>query len=292
VYNKILFVPKVGGANVNEAFDYIAHAKKCLADYQQDSKYANSKVNRLTIIESYQEVDEQTVLVPVGGDGTVLHAAKAALEFNLPIIGFNLGRVGFLTDLTASYHSVMHLFFALVGEAQLYADNPDIFKEDHRTLLSVEFNGFEYVAMNDFVISDLYADSIINYDLKVGNSEAGTHKANSVIVATPTGSTAYALMVGGSIIEPDLDVIEVIPVAPLTMASRPIIMSGKSGVTITVHNKKGREVSCKADGQEVVRLRGDDTTITIKRHDRKVRLLHLQDWNYFEKLSLKLGWNK
>lgn len=292
MYKKILFVPKIGGANVDKAHIIIDRAKEYLADYHEDNEYG-FLWRKIQIIESYDDADHETLLVPVGGDGTVLFAAKAALAYDLPIIGINLGQVGFLTDLTATDQAIEDLFFAMVQhQVPGFADGISAFKEDHRTLLSVEFNGSEYVAMNDFVISDLYADSIINYDLKVGTSAAGTHRANSVIIATPTGSTAYALMVGGSIIEPDLDVMEIIPVAPLTMASRPIIVGGSSTIEIKIHNKKNREVSLKSDGQEIARLRGDDATITIKRHNKKVKLLHYKKWNYFEKLSLKLGWNK
>jgi len=290
MYNKILFIPKIGGANVGLANCLIAFAKKHLALRQNNPQFGSEWLE-IKIIESYEEADDRTLVVPVGGDGTVLYAAKSALELNLPILGVNLGQVGFLTDLTATEETLDILFDSLF----IYTSSvqqEEIFKKDYRTLLSVEFNGNEYLALNDFVISDLYSDSIINYDLQIGASAAGKHKANSVIVATPTGSTAYALMVGGSIIEPDLDVMEIVPVAPLTMASRPIIVSGKSAITIDVHNKKGREVSCKADGQEIARLRGDDTRITITRHEKKVTLLHYADWNYFEKLSLKLGWNK
>lgn len=285
MYNKILFVPKIGGQNVDEAHRTIRCATLLLEEYQAEEEFGHL-FKQLEIIESWDQVDDKTVVVPVGGDGTVLYAAKLALEYNVPLIGVNLGQIGFLTDLPADERQFHRLFLSLIDKGN------EKFKKDRRTLLSVKFNDQEYVAMNDFVISDLYSDAIINYDMSFGRSYAGRHRANSVMVATPTGSTAYALMVGGSIIEPDLNVMEVIPVAPLTMASRPIICSGNSEVTINVHNKKGREISLKGDGQEIARFRGDDIQITLKKYERQVTLLHFETWNYFEKLTLKLGWNK
>lgn len=281
---------------MDEAHSVIRSATHLLEECHDDKEYGYL-YKQLQIIDSWDQVDDTTVVVPVGGDGTVLYAAKLALEKGVPLIGINLGQVGFLTDLSINEVQFHRLFSALIDQfcklfsASLQQDGYK-FKTDHRTLLSVKFNETEYLAMNDFVISDLYADSIINYDLKIGKSIAGRHRANSVIVSTPTGSTAYALMVGGSIIEPDLNVMEIIPVAPLTMASRPIICSGDSEVQIDVHNKKGREISLKGDGQEIARFRGDGIKITLKKHEHKVTLLHFEDWNYFEKLSLKLGWNK
>ena len=149
------------------------------------------------------------------------------------------------------------------------------------------------MALNDVVISDLYADSIIEYELHVGSSNAGKHKANSVIVSTPTGSTAYAMFAGGAIIEPDLDVLEIIPVAALTMSARPMIVSGCNPIKVRITKKDGAENSIKADGIRcAIPQHTGDLEVTITRLEKQVTLLHTPEWNFFELLNKKLGWNR
>jgi NAD+ kinase len=284
VYNKIYVVPKIGGANIVRSHELILEMKDQLKEFYSD--------HDLKIIESSSDIDENTIAVPVGGDGTVLYVAKllAQMNIDIPIIGFNLGQLGFLTDLKAESIFITALFDTILDLDTRYNMGP--FKEDLRTFLSVSDDaGHEYLALNDFVISNLYADCIIKYDLSIGESYAGHHKANGVIIATPTGSTAYAMNLGGAIIEPDLDVIEIVNIAGMGMSQRPILVSGKSEITVKVAGSPHRTVSCKADGQEVGRFDSCDVNITIVRHEKKARLLHMDNWNFFEKLTDKLNWN-
>ena len=284
MYNKIYVVPKVGGANIVRSHELIKEMKDQLKEFYSD--------HDLKIIESSSDIDEHTVAVPVGGDGTVLYVAKvlAQMDIDIPIIGFNLGQLGFLTDLKAESMFITALFDTILDLNTRFNMGP--FKEDHRTFLSISDDaGHDYLALNDFVISNLYSDNIIKYELYVGESFAGEHKANGVIIATPTGSTAYAMNLGGAIIEPDLDVIEIVAIAGMGMSQRPILVSGKNEITVTVKGTPHRTVSCKADGQEVAKFNGCDLNITIRRHKKKVRLLHMDNWNFFEKLTDKLNWN-
>lgn len=278
MFSKVLFIPKIGGDRVSKSLELIEEAK--FAAY----------ANEIKVLEKEAEIDKETLLIPVGGDGTVIHAAKLALKHNVPIIGFNLGNVGFLTDISFN-EAIDNAFSGLF----VYLDDPAAFKIEERMLIEATHLGRTYLALNDFVISNVYADSIIKYQLAIGDSYAGKHKANSVIVSTPTGSTAYALMAGGSIIEPDLDVLEIVSVAALTMTSRPLIVSGDRSVTISLsldERKKDSFMSCKADGQQVLLLSKDDQQITIKKHEKKLKMLHFKDWNYFQNLTSKLGWAK
>ena len=277
MFKKILLVPKVGGPNVNIANELVKDIQK----------YWRGPIE---FIFSVDEADDETIAIPIGGDGTVLYCAKMVIDKNIPIIGINLGYVGFLTDTPSPYREVCDLLNRLVSYMHK-SDNYKGFKKDERTLLSVVVDGKEFVALNDFVISDMYSDQIIDYELSVGGQGAGRHKANSVIVSTPTGSTAYAMFVGGAIIEPDLDVLEIIPVASMSMFSRPIIVSGKNEIQIKVKAKEGRQVALKADGITCEVLTSD-SIITIKRHEKKITLLHDDDWNFFNKLTDKLNWNR
>lgn len=285
MFNKIFVIPKVGGANVQKSHDVI----ECMKRVVENEEY---KPYGLQIIESASHIDENTVAVPVGGDGTVLYAAKtlASAGFDIPIIGFNLGQLGFLTDLAPTGEAIVKLFDTILNLDSEYNLGP--FEEDHRTMLKVvDESGMEFIALNDFVISNQYSDSIIKYDLEIGESFAGTHKANGVIVATPTGSTAYAMNVGGSIIEPDLDVMQIVSIAGMGMSNRPMIIGGDNEITIVIAGMEGRSVSLKADGRECNLYVNKNVSITISRHEQKVRLLHMAGWNYFDKLRQKMNWN-
>lgn len=275
----ILLKTKVGGDRVEDSLS--------IADSISD--YANKKDFR--VIRSLSEVTDpaSTVIIPIGGDGTVLSAAKDILHLNIPIIGVNIGNLGFLTDLSPTQtNETLNVFFDGLK-------NINSMIRDTRTLLSVVIDDVEYTALNDIVVSNVYADSIIEYDLTVGLSNAGRHKANSVIISTPTGSTAYAMFAGGAIIEPGLDVIEIIPVAAMSMTSRPMIVGGNNHITVRIRGKSGREIAVKADGQLISRVLiesiSDHIDIDIIRLEKTITLLHSSNWNFFDVLNKKLHWN-
>jgi NAD+ kinase len=276
-YSTILIKTKVGGARMDDSLRIA------------DELERHAKIHGFRVIRDISEVvdPEATVMIPIGGDGTVLVGAKEVIELGIPLVGINIGNLGFLTDLPPTQtRDATHAFFNSLK-------SPELLKRDQRTLLSVNAGGHECVAMNEVVISDLYSDSIIEYELHVGSSNAGKHKANSIIISTPTGSTAYAMFAGGAIIEPDLDVLEIIPVAAMSMTARPMIVSGTRPVTVRITAKEGRQNSIKADGVMCATLQqSEDMIVTIKRLEKKVVLLHAPEWNFYDVLSNKLGWNK
>lgn len=275
-YSTILIKTKVGGARMDDSL-HIA-----------DELERHAKIHGFRVIRDIKDAGDPnaTVMIPIGGDGTVLVGAKEVIELGIPIVGINIGNLGFLTDLPPTQtRDATHAFFNSLK-------SPETLKRDQRTLLSVNAGGEECVAMNEVVISDLYSDSIIEYELHVGSSNAGKHKANSIIISTPTGSTAYAMFAGGAIIEPDLDVLEIIPVAAMSMTARPMIVSGTRPVTVRITAKEGRQNSIKADGVMCATLQQtEDMIVTIKRLEKKVTLLHAPEWNFYDVLSNKLGWN-
>jgi NAD+ kinase len=277
-YSTILIQTKVGGARVHESLQ--------LADELE----RHAKIHGFRVIRNINDVvyPENTVMIPIGGDGTVLVAAKQAIEHNIPIIGVNIGNLGFLTDLLPLDRETSHEFFDSLR-------TPSSMKFDRRTLLSITIGGVEYLAMNEIVVSDRYSDSIVEYDLHVGDSYAGKHKSNGVIISTPTGSTAYAMFAGGAIIEPDLDVVEIIHVAAMSMSARPMIVSGKNAIKVQVARKPGRELSIKADGVSIPIYWAEPCTsliVEVKCLDKKVNLLHPKSWNFFDLLTTKLHWNQ
>jgi NAD+ kinase len=276
-YSTILIKTKVGGARMDDSLQIANELER------------HARIHGFRVIRDIKDVVDphSTVMIPIGGDGTVLVGAKEVIDLGIPLVGINIGNLGFLTDLPPTQtQDATHAFFNSLK-------SPETLKRDQRTLLSVNAGGEECVAMNEVVISDLYSDSIIEYELHVGSSNAGKHKANSIIISTPTGSTAYAMFAGGSIIEPDLDVMEIIPVAAMTMSARPMIVSGTRPVTVRITAKQGRQNSIKADGISCAVLQQEsDMIVTIKRLEKKVTLLHAPEWNFYDVLSNKLGWNK
>lgn len=249
-----------------------------------------AKNRGVDILDEDDVATASTLHVAIGGDGTVIHAAKQALECGAPVLGFNLGKVGFLADFDPNR-----------VDATLFAAFEERLAEDERMVIQLGVNGAfadTFLALNDFVISCKYSDTTFKYDLAVDRSYAGTHSANGVIVSTPTGSTAYALSVGGSIVMPSApDVLQVLPIAAQTLTSRPLIVPADPGVTIKFPWSKDRPVTIRADGQVILEfvMENDETefsTVTIVPTHKKVRLLHHDSWNHFDVLNQKLNWNK
>lgn len=241
----------------------------------------------IDIIE--ENFDEHTLFVAIGGDGTVIHAAKKALDYGAPVLGFNLGKVGFLAD-----------FEVKNVQATLHAAFEDMLEADDRLIISIDGgNGLpKFMALNEFVISCKYSDTTFPYDLFVNRSYAGSHTANGVIISTPTGSTAYSLSVGGAIIMPAAsEVLQIVPIAAQTLTSRPLIVPAGPGVSIKFPYTKDRPVTIRADGQVIWELTANDDqmhfqTITVEPVPMMVTLLHHNSWNHFDVLNKKLNWNK
>lgn len=230
-------------------------------------------------------VNEDTLVIAVGGDGTMLEAMRIAATANATAIGVNLGRIGFLTDISVQQHLTHALAAAILRLT-------DTFIEE-RTLLQTSLNGA--LAVNEVSVSQLYADSMITYRLLIGNVDAGVHRANGILVSTPTGSTAYSLSVGGALMMPEMDAIQIVPVAPSTMTSRPIIVPSSTHIELHVW---GGNVTVRADGQIVddkveswrPPTKTDPHKITIRPYQNKAKILHFAGWNFFDVLTEKLGW--
>lgn len=246
------------------------------------------KVDMIVFPSEALHVDKNNKLVvAIGGDGTVITAAKIGLQFKCPVIGFNLGKVGFLADFDPKQ----------VNRA-LEAAYLNQLKCDSRALLSITIDGVEHLALNDVVVSCEQSDTSLRYDLGVGMEHAGSHTANGVILSTATGSTAYAMAVGGAIMHPLLaDVMQVTPIAAQTLTSRPLIVPSDPGVTIKFQVHNLRPVNVRCDGVVVARFANPDpgiihTSLKVKGHNRYAQMLHHFSWNHFDVLTEKLYWNR
>ncbi|MBC7708833.1 MAG: NAD(+)/NADH kinase [Rhizobacter sp.] len=221
------------------------------------------------------------VAIVLGGDGTFISVARHLAPHNVPIIGVNLGRLGFLTDLTLS-NLTESLPRLLAGE----------YREERRVLLNVVSSlaaAEQYLAVNDVVVNRGGATSLVDLEISLNDRFAYGFRADGVIVATPTGSTAYALSAGGPIMAPFVNAFTIVPIAPHALTNRPIVVADDSVIRITV--ARAREALASIDGHQVIPLNEGDS-VEIKRAADTVRLWHPLDYDYYHTLREKLGWTE
>jgi NAD+ kinase len=223
------------------------------------------------------------VVVVLGGDGTMLSIARAVAPFPVPLIGVNQGRLGFLTDITVE-NMESELSRMLAGE----------YDAEERIVLAarVEREGTvvaEASAFNDVVVSKAGTGRLIEFEVIIDNEFVYTQRSDGLIVATPTGSTAYALSAGGPILYPTLEAIALVPICPHTLSARPIAVSSQSHVDIVLHHADDARVHF--DGQRNFDLQPGDH-IGIYRVPFNVTLLHPKHYSYYDTLRQKLHWGK
>lgn len=232
---------------------------------------------------SLPEIGEQANLAIVfGGDGTMLGISRRLARFNFPFIGINAGHLGFITDIGAENYE-KQLKSILAGDYVL----------DSRLMLSAELqrNGqtiFRSIALNDIVISRGISGGMIESSISVNDLPMSVQRADGLIVSTPTGSTAYALSVGGPIVHPTIQGMIMVPVAPHTLTNRPIILPADSKIEIIISNI--RDGALYYDMQDEVEIRQNDKVI-ITKYPHSVHFMHPKGSNYYETLRHKLHWN-
>jgi len=229
--------------------------------------------------ELFAECDAILVL---GGDGTLLGAAREAAVAGIPLLGINLGSLGFLTGtpFPEARTALTHLF---TGEVRL----------DERLLLESEVvRGPTTVArshcLNDAVINKGALARIASIDVAVDGRPLTTFRADGLILATPTGSTAYCMAAGGPILTPGIDCIALVPICPHTLTHRPLVLSADAVVEIALRADH-QDLHLTLDGQEVVHLQTGDR-ITVRRSPHRVQLIHDGGYDYYAVLRAKLGW--
>ncbi|HEX7384812.1 MAG TPA: NAD kinase [Burkholderiaceae bacterium] len=221
--------------------------------------------------------------IVVGGDGTMLGIARQLARHNLPLVGINQGRLGFITDIAAGTFAEA-LAPIIVGDYEI----------EHRTMLEggVWRDGesiFHGIAMNDVVVSRGAASGMVELKIDVGDEFVANFRADGLIVASPTGSTAYSLSAGGPLLHPGIAGWVLVPIAPHALTARPIVIPDSADISIEIAG--GREVSVNFDMQTLASLLHGDV-IRVRRSAHQVRFLHPRGWSYYGTLRRKLHWTE
>lgn len=243
-----------------------------------------------TMVAAAQQVMDMEALgqvcdlvIVVGGDGSLLRGARALAKYQVPLLGVNRGRLGFLTDITPEdiENKVEEV---LCGQ----------FKSEKRFLLDMQVKREGQVidtsdALNDVVLHPGKFIHMLQFEIYVDGVFVTSQRSDGVIVATPTGSTAYSLSGGGPILHPTLDAIVVVPMNPHTLSSRPIVVAGDSEISIRVgeHNRAEPMVTCDGHSHSDVQT-GDE--ICIRKKSQLLELVHPLDYNFYQRCRSKLGW--
>ncbi|RUO80418.1 NAD(+) kinase [Idiomarina tyrosinivorans] len=232
---------------------------------------------------SLQEIGEWADLaVVIGGDGNMLGAARTLCNYNVGVVGVNRGNLGFLTDI--SPQDVLTPLLAI-----LHGD----YYTEQRFLLSAEVmsqgsRAGQGCAINEVVLHSDKVAHMVEFEVYVDDQFVYSQRSDGIIVATPTGSTAYSLSGGGPILHPDLDAITLVPMFPHTLSSRPIVLNANRQIRLrAAYDNDLLQVSCDGHVRMAVHP-GDD--ILIAKHQRPLRLIHPVDYSYYNVLSKKLGW--
>ena len=223
------------------------------------------------------------LLIAVGGDGTLLSVARELVEADTPVMGVNLGRLGFLADVLPQ-DLEKTLANIIKGE----------YEEEERFLLKtrVEHAGKitgESAALNDVVVSSGTPSRMIEIELYIDGKFIHAQRADGMIVATPTGSTAYSLSANGPIMHPLISAIALVPVCPHTLSSRPLVIDGSSEICIRVSDTNDLHPKLFCDGQVELEISTGDEIFTSKK-ERALRLLHPKGHDFYSACRNKLGW--
>ena len=223
---------------------------------------------------------QSDLAIVIGGDGTLLSSAREMVDAGVPLLGINLGRLGFLVDISPE-DMLDTLGAVLEGH----------YEQDDRFLLRCEIGDQEpQLALNDVVLHKWNIARMIEFETWVNGKFIDTQRSDGVIISTPTGSTAYALSGGGPLLAPSLDAIALVPICPHTLSNRPIVVHGNSRIRISVCGKTEPEhVRVTCDGQASLRIDPGEQ-VRVHKHPAPLRLLHPTGHDHYQILRAKLGW--
>lgn len=240
-------------------------------------------------LTSYQTLDvpgigaQCDLCLVVGGDGTMLGIGRQLAQYKVPLIGINQGRLGFITDIPFGQY-----------QATLQPMLAGAYEVDDRSLIQAKVmrDGrcvFSALAMNDVVVNRGATSGMVELRVEVDGNFVASQRADGLIIATPTGSTAYSLSAGGPLLHPSIAGWVMVPIAPHTLSNRPIVLANSAEIAIEI--VAGRDASANFDMQSLASLMHGDR-IVVTRSEHQVRFLHPKGWTYFDTLRQKMHWNE
>jgi len=284
-FRHVALVGKFQAQGSRTALENIAHflgTKGCEVAIEQDTA-SNTGLTQFPTLDVEGIGAQCDLALVVGGDGTMLGIGRRLAKSGIPLVGINQGRLGFITDIAFDdYQSTLEPM--LRGE----------FEEDRRWMMQAEVvrDGrcvFSATAMNDVVVNRGATAGMVELRVEVDGRFVANQRADGLIIASPTGSTAYALSAGGPLLHPSIAGWVLVPIAPHTLSNRPIVLPDAGEIAIEI--VAGRDASANFDMQSLASLMHGDRII-VRRSEYQMRFLHPQGWSYFDTLRKKLHWNE
>ena len=269
----------------------VAEPMKALASFLSEAGVNVSAADTLALDLPVTRIPEETLCdntdlaIAIGGDGTMLYAARLARDNGTPILGVNRGRLGFLADITPD-EMITSVGHVLSGN----------YLKDSRLLLKarlISAAGEETTefGLNDVVLQRRGTGGMVDFSTRVSGHYVNTHSGDGLIVATPTGSTAYALSCGGPILEPQLDAVALVPICPHTLTDRPIVVPAKEDIEIVMLRRDDTRAEITVDGGHLGTLRPGDI-LRVAAADQRITLLHPPGHDFYGILRSKLFWGR
>jgi NAD+ kinase len=284
-FRHVALIGKYHAQGSRSALEEIAnflHTQGCEVTLERDTA-SNTGLSQYPVLDVDGIGAHCDLALVVGGDGTMLGIGRQLAQFGVPMVGINQGRLGFITDIAFED-------FQTALEPMLRGE----FEEDRRWMMQAKVvrDGrcvFNATAMNDVVVNRGATAGMVELRVEVDGRFVANQRADGLIIASPTGSTAYALSAGGPLIHPSIAGWVLVPIAPHTLSNRPIVLSDAGEITIEI--VAGRDASANFDMQSLASLLHGDR-ISVRRSEFQMCFLHPKGWSYFDTLRKKLHWNE
>lgn len=255
---------------------------KMLAPTEQQRLASQEQIIDLTSLQPQNDL-----LLVIGGDGSMLHATQASLHLNLPILGINRGQLGFLTDINPQQiHSIANIMRGQYQREQRLMITAELYDQDANLI-----EGSKTVALNDIVLTPGNVAHMISFAISINRVPVCQQRADGLIITTPTGSTAYALSAGGPILHPDLNAMALVPLLSHKLSSRPLVIDAHAVIDIEITQRTRHNPAVSTDGSDSIYIK-PGYRIRIQSCPQRLSLLHPMEYEYYNTLGRKLGWER
>ncbi len=284
LFQTIGIIGKYGNVDVEETLSALVAALRGQGVQPMlDEKIAGQHPTKNLPVLSREELGKTCDLaIVIGGDGSFLTAARSLAEFDIPMLGINHGRLGFLTDIAPNRIDdyIKNIFAGHFTEERRCMLHARVMRDKEEVASGC--------ALNDVVIHKLDVERMIEFDTLINGDFVNRQRSDGLVISTPTGSTAYALSGGGPILAPSLRALVLVPICPHTLSNRPIVIGGENHIQIRLVHKTGH-AQVSWDGQNGFEMQMQDQ-LQIERYNHYIRLIHPSDYSPYSVLRQKLGW--